>query len=400
MLAPPGNFSTSSTVGTPEMAIQGPLKELGLHDVFQLLDLGRKTGTLRVVSELRQNEGTIWFHEAAVVAATIRSNPHPLGMTLLRNGKVRQEDLTRARALQLEGDTRRLGEILVAIGAIGARDLEQQVRAQVEEAVFTLLGWSEGFFTFEEGTADAVSREATIRISSESLLLESARRIDEWARIASKVPHLGMVPVLAEPVSEEPGSLVLIPFEWRVLAAADGRTDLRSIARVLGAPDFDVARALFGLESAGVIVLQDVAAESLAAAPRDPATMLHQGEEHLRLGDAESARLLADGAIAAFPEHPGGHLLLGRSLLLEGAFEGAARALREAVRRDPASAKARRALGLALVGTGRFEEAVDAWEQWAAMADRPQDELRHEETIARQLEAARALRASLRGRSD
>ena len=28
------------------MAIEGPLRELGIHDVFQLLDLSRKTGTL------------------------------------------------------------------------------------------------------------------------------------------------------------------------------------------------------------------------------------------------------------------------------------------------------------------------------------------------------------------
>ena len=30
------------------MAIEGPLRELGIHDVFQLLDLNRKTGVLRV----------------------------------------------------------------------------------------------------------------------------------------------------------------------------------------------------------------------------------------------------------------------------------------------------------------------------------------------------------------
>ena len=36
------------------MAIEGPLKELNIHDVFQLLDLGRKTGVLCVTSELRQ----------------------------------------------------------------------------------------------------------------------------------------------------------------------------------------------------------------------------------------------------------------------------------------------------------------------------------------------------------
>ena len=31
------------------MTIEGPLKELHIHDVFQLLDLGRKTGELVIM---------------------------------------------------------------------------------------------------------------------------------------------------------------------------------------------------------------------------------------------------------------------------------------------------------------------------------------------------------------
>ncbi|MEK6598135.1 MAG: DUF4388 domain-containing protein, partial [Gemmatimonadota bacterium] len=119
------------------MTIQGPLRELGIHDVFQLLDLSRKTGVLRVTSELRQNEGTIWFDSGAVIAAAIRSNPHRIGDVLLRAGKVREEDLVRANRMQMDGDVRRLGEILVAIGAVSSRELERQVRLQVEEVVFT-----------------------------------------------------------------------------------------------------------------------------------------------------------------------------------------------------------------------------------------------------------------------
>jgi hypothetical protein len=72
------------------MAIEGPLRELGIHDVFQLLDLSRKTGVLRVASELRNNAGTIYFEDGAIVYADIRSNPHPLGSLLLRTGRVNE----------------------------------------------------------------------------------------------------------------------------------------------------------------------------------------------------------------------------------------------------------------------------------------------------------------------
>ena len=70
------------------MPIEGPLKELSIHDVFQLLDLARKTGVLRITSELRQNAGMVQFDRGAVVAAEIRSNPHLLGTLLLRAGKM------------------------------------------------------------------------------------------------------------------------------------------------------------------------------------------------------------------------------------------------------------------------------------------------------------------------
>src|SRR6266516_7327147 len=86
------------------MAIEGPLRELGIHDVFQLLDLSRKTGALRVTSELRHNEGTIYFDNGVVVSAEIRSNPHPLGALLLRTGKITEADFERARDMQQRQD--------------------------------------------------------------------------------------------------------------------------------------------------------------------------------------------------------------------------------------------------------------------------------------------------------
>src|SRR4029077_3932631 len=82
------------------MAIEGPLRELGIHDVFQLLDLSGKTGALRVTSELRHNAGAINFEEGVIVFATIRTNPHPLGGLLMRTGKITEADLERARDMQ------------------------------------------------------------------------------------------------------------------------------------------------------------------------------------------------------------------------------------------------------------------------------------------------------------
>ncbi len=165
------------------MAIEGPLRELGIHDVFQLLDLSRKTGVLRVNSELRHNAGTIYFEAGAIIFAEIRSNPHPLGAALLRAGKITEADLDRARDMQERlGDKRRLGDILVSLGAITARELQRQLRFQIEEVVFEVMSWREGYFSFTDGAVTDLPSGTTVRIPTEALLMEGARRTGQAQR--------------------------------------------------------------------------------------------------------------------------------------------------------------------------------------------------------------------------
>ncbi len=239
------------------MAIEGPLRELGIHDVFQLLDLSRKTGVLRVVSELRDNEGVVAFHAGRIAYASIRSNPHPIGEMLLKAGKITEAELTAAYARQKEhGDRRRIGEILIDSGALTERDIEQFVRRQAEAVVFELMSWREGHFRFEESNPAEFPDNPSVAISTESVLMEAARRIDEWSRIADRVPSLEVIPEFAEVAEGHAGQLDLLPSEWEVLTMIDSARDLRRIALEVGRSDFDVAKVVYGLVSTGVVRLR------------------------------------------------------------------------------------------------------------------------------------------------
>ncbi|MFI5230900.1 MAG: DUF4388 domain-containing protein [Gemmatimonadales bacterium] len=254
------------------MAIEGPLRELGIHDVFQLLDLSRKTGTLAVTSELRDNEGTVHFQNGRVVAAAIRSNPHRLGDLLMRTGRVTAAQVAAASAAQKErGDSRRLGEILLEMGAISQKELERQVRLQIEAVIFELLSWREGFFRFEEGAMDG---DPMVQIGTEALLMEGARRIDEWSRISDRVPSLLAIPRLASLKDDQHAPMLdLLPSEWEVLTMIDGSLDLRAIASQLARTEFDTAKVVYGLVSTGVVELvvpPSVAERVAARAPTPP----------------------------------------------------------------------------------------------------------------------------------
>jgi hypothetical protein len=382
------------------MAIEGPLKELSIHDVFQLLDLSRKTGTLRVVSDLRQNAGAVFFEDGVVVGAEIRSNPHPLGRLLVRAGRVSEQDLLRARALQAAGDRRRLGEILVAQGLVTVRDLGRYVRQQIEEVVFELVGWSEGYFAFDDGKQGDWPTEADTRIATGLLLMEAARRTDEWSRIEKQITHLGLVPRLA-PIVDTAVPLDLLPAEWEVLAVVDGEGTVRELATLLGRPEFEVARTLFGLTTAGIILLDDPARRAMEAVGGAELPILLGEVDHLLgAGDPEAARQVGEQAVAAHPQQPLAHLAYGRALLAAGHPADAAESLWQAVQLDPGSAPAHRCFGLALAATGRFREAAHIWDQWKRLTDKPPEEDLQSTDVERVRQAALALDLALRGSRD
>jgi hypothetical protein len=353
------------------MAIEGPLRELGIHDVFQLLDLSRKTGALTVTSVLRDNQGTVYFDHGAVVFAAIRSNPHPLGELLLRGGKITEADLARARDAQRTSHTRRkLGELLVESGSLTSKELERQVRFQVEEVVFELMSWREGFFSFEEQEVSDAPAEANIRISTESLLMEAARRIDEWSRIEGKVAHLGVVPVLAPVADDHPGFLDLRPREWEVLAEIDGTRDLRAIATLLAQSDFDVARVAYGLLSTGIVELRNgvhppVAVSDDGATPASPTTVapIEAAASALHSGEPQVALAICERITAESPELAQGHLLHARVLNRLGRQDEAARAVARGIEADPLNAELHAESGYCAAWCGDYLDALSSWER-------------------------------------
>ena len=354
------------------MAIEGPLRELGPHDVFQLLDLSRKTGVLRISSQLRNNDGTVWFDRGAIVYAEIRSNPHRLGDVLIRAGKIAEGDVKRARAQQERegGQRRRLGRILVEMGAVTERELARQVEFHIEESVFELMSWREGFFSFTEGDLAGLPSDVAVRIPVEKLLMEGARRIDEWSRIEAHLPHLNVVPLLSEPSGgggDGMTHLHLLPDEWLVLAQVDGVRDVRGIASSLARPEFEVAKTLFGLVSIGIIAVSDpapAAAVRASVSGDDVGALLAAAEARLEAGELESAKAAAQAAIGLRPHEARAHLLLGRAHLAEWHWTEAVDECRRALRLDAKVPDGHRWFGCALAASGKFREARESLELW------------------------------------
>ena len=346
------------------MPIEGPLRELGIEDVLQMLDLSQKTGVLTVRSQRMRDEAVIHVRDGALVFASRRRSMRLLGQQLLREGKLSPAELERVLERQRAEPGQRLGAILVEIGTVDPGELERQLRFQVEETVYDLMSWDEGYFHFRETDE---TPESPIRVRVDSLLMEGARRIDEWTRIESRVPGPEAVPVLAaRDDGPDAGTIDLRPEEWEVLAEVDGERDLRMIASDLGRSVFDVAKVVYGLATMDVVDVRD-----RRAAPRDPGLvpLLDELELQLADGDLEGAEARARELQDEFPDRAELPLIAGRALAARGRLRAAVESFDRAVALDPLSPDAHYHLGLATMKTGDLDRTHEAWSTFLRLAD-------------------------------
>ena len=236
------------------MPVAGALRDLGIPDLLQLVDMSRKTGRLQVTSETTGQQAIVWFDAGYVAHAAIDGRPATPEELLVVVRRVSAADLDHARWFaQRQRESTTALVVLMEAFAITTREVERLCTEHLENVLFELLGWRDGQFVFEDRVpADVPAGPA--RLSAQSLLMENARRTDEWSRIADRIPHLGVVPVIARGAGT--GTPIdLQPREWELLTLVDGRRDLRALAAAMACAPFEVAGLLYALLAAGVLEL-------------------------------------------------------------------------------------------------------------------------------------------------
>jgi tetratricopeptide (TPR) repeat protein len=347
------------------MAIKGSLKEASLPDVIQLLFLGRRTGCLALAD--RHNFGTIYLDEGQITFATIVNRRDRLGDLLIRKGRITAEQLENAIAAQEDDREHKLGEILVGLGTLSRAELEDYMRLQIEEAVYYLFTWTSGTFNFEAGVKPE-SEDFLVSISPEALLLEGARRVDEWSLIEKKIPSFDLIfSVDQNHVTQS--APTLSPEQQRLLPLVDGTRDVQHLIDESGLVEFEVGKALFGLITAG---FAHRVGTSVAPAPKANDSRV---DEHRNLGIAFYKAGMLEEALREFrrvaelrPSDSTAPLFLGLIAVRQARWEEAAAALRLSSESGVPKPAALHNLGFALEQLGRLDEAEAAYGDAAGRA--------------------------------
>ena len=117
-----------------------------------------------------------------------------------------------------------------------------------EKVVYSLMGWLEGDFSF---TPTVASPERSIQTSTEQLLLEAARQAEQWEDIKDVLSSTDAVFNISP--SGSTNTVSLKPIEWQVLAQINGERSVVEIGNILNLNEFDVARIIYSLTTAGLL---------------------------------------------------------------------------------------------------------------------------------------------------
>jgi len=182
------------------MSLVGRLEDLALSDIFQILSIGRKTGTL-ILKGSRGN-AIIVFKHGLVVRAETDSFEGTLADDLYKASIIKDTIFNLASEVKKQLPDKSVPEILFEFGSVSRETLEKITRMRLEKVVYELLFWQDGDFQFELDDTDPRGKiqvpdlgwELSKGMSPEYLLVEGARVHDESSqqRLVSTEELTGM----------------------------------------------------------------------------------------------------------------------------------------------------------------------------------------------------------------
>lgn len=167
------------------MSLAGRLEDLALADIFQILSVGRKTGTF-IVSGTK-GTAIIVFKNGLIVRAETDDLEGNIGRNLLDSGVIKDTVFNMAVEIKKKLPSKSISEILLDFGSVSKELLDKVSKKRIEKIVYRLLLWEDGDFQFElddleiDGKTDLpdLGWELSKGLSPEYLLMEGARVYDE-----------------------------------------------------------------------------------------------------------------------------------------------------------------------------------------------------------------------------
>jgi hypothetical protein len=228
--------------------LRGEIEETSVPELLKSVLGSGESGVLTFRKGTVQK--SVHLHMGRIVYARSSDPDERLGEDLLLRGRITVRQYVEASRLIVPG--RRLGTILVELGALEPEDLIGAIEHHVKEILIDVFTWTHGEYELvmtDPGPDDVV----TLNLSTEALILEGIRRTRAWSRIfrgiggdldSMPVPTGNTDVLLKLELSEE---------EQDVLSHVTGRATLEQICQASYMSNLETCRVLWALMVLGVL---------------------------------------------------------------------------------------------------------------------------------------------------
>jgi hypothetical protein len=224
---------------SPRVVLIGDASGFPLSDLIAFLGQSRWTGTLRLHAP--GGERSVVLKDGEVHGASSEDPADRLSEVLVRIGHAARHDVEDALR---DNPPSRVGRALVDRGLLQPHDLWACVTQQVSDIFHAIVLAREGSFTLVDQEPE--EKTGTVQLSTQSLLMDAIRKIDELQHFRQRIPH-GRVYV----TKKRPSDGKLHPDEDRLLALANGQRTVLELAQASKLSEFDATKIIFRLLEGG-----------------------------------------------------------------------------------------------------------------------------------------------------
>lgn len=226
-----------------DVVLQGSLASFKLPEVLTLLSGGKKSGTLMLAGYGRHSY--VLFSDGSLVYAGSDQEKFRLGALLVRKKKISRDQQQEIDAV-MRKQGGRFGQIAIQKGILTEDEVREYLKVQVSEVVYDAFVWTEGNFRFSEDL-QLPDYAVTIAIDLSNLIMEGARRIEEWEKAVHLLPDERVVfRVVSVPKDDK---ITLSADEWKVLFLVNGQRTLDELVAEAEDDPLNVYRIIYGLQA-------------------------------------------------------------------------------------------------------------------------------------------------------
>jgi hypothetical protein len=230
------------------LTLRGSIEGTSVPELLKSVLGSGETGILRFSKDDVSKD--VHLHMGRIIYARSSNPDERLGEDLLLRGKINVRQYLEASRLIAPG--RRLGTILIELGALEPEDLLPAIEHHVKEILLDVFSWSTGEYELtmtEPGKDDVIA----LNLQTEALIVEGMRRMRSWRAIFRGVGgDLDSIPV-ATGSQEALLKVELSEEEQELVAHANGRATIEQICQASYLSNLETCRLLWAMMVLGVL---------------------------------------------------------------------------------------------------------------------------------------------------